>query len=437
MGASDETTHLGLPLFGDDDKPTWRGDVNDTHRKIDEWSADVQQTVDLVSDANAANSAEIRSVADLARAALPRADYTAASVKAHILSVDGEGSGFDADLLDGNQGSYYAAKADLAAYPTTAQVSTQIEQALAERATNGRKDCVIVGSSNATPGTWTGKFCAMWGLRERNFAVGGGAYTGGGMLNMLQNAANSTAFKNEDVGVVIVCDASNDIRAKVDITVLANSALVYARATFPNARILVVPVIWPADPINDVLGVPGGYQGDWPVWLTVNCEGIKEAAAANGCEFVEDSWTWLTGRQDWMTTTEVHPNGEGHTQIARWISKHMRGESTRGDSPWVRATYESGFSSNTFPHLMGKRTGWDVSIIGGVYSSAGVSGSLADVAKLPLHLRPSYQVEVAARFNGYNADAKAVSIYPNGVVRMWGGFPAEGLLNISGAYRVS
>lgn len=38
---------------------------------------------------------------------LDATDYTAADVKAKLLTVDGSGSGFDADLLDGQHGSYY------------------------------------------------------------------------------------------------------------------------------------------------------------------------------------------------------------------------------------------------------------------------------------------------------------------------------------------
>jgi len=42
-----------------------------------------------------------------ADAALPAASYTAADVLAKVKTVDGAGSGLDADLLDGQQGSYY------------------------------------------------------------------------------------------------------------------------------------------------------------------------------------------------------------------------------------------------------------------------------------------------------------------------------------------
>ena len=39
MGASKFTPNLDLPIFEDDDKPTWRGDINDSHYKLDKGFA--------------------------------------------------------------------------------------------------------------------------------------------------------------------------------------------------------------------------------------------------------------------------------------------------------------------------------------------------------------------------------------------------------------
>ncbi|MBD3814250.1 MAG: tail fiber protein [Betaproteobacteria bacterium] len=58
-----------------------------------------------------ATSAETQAGTDTARAVTPKglADtYTAANVLEKIKTVDGNGSGLDADLLDGQQGSYYS-----------------------------------------------------------------------------------------------------------------------------------------------------------------------------------------------------------------------------------------------------------------------------------------------------------------------------------------
>lgn len=48
--------------------------------------------------------------------ALPSSSYTAADVFSKVLSLDGSGSGLDADLLDGQHGAYYAAASSLASY---------------------------------------------------------------------------------------------------------------------------------------------------------------------------------------------------------------------------------------------------------------------------------------------------------------------------------
>ena len=47
---------------------------------------------------------------------LPTASYTAADVLTKVKTVDGTGSGLDADLLDGQQGSYYATASSLSSY---------------------------------------------------------------------------------------------------------------------------------------------------------------------------------------------------------------------------------------------------------------------------------------------------------------------------------
>ncbi len=57
-------------------------------------------TTDSTAYATAAQGA-------LADAALPASSYTAADVLTKVKTVDGSGSGLDADLLDGQQGSYY------------------------------------------------------------------------------------------------------------------------------------------------------------------------------------------------------------------------------------------------------------------------------------------------------------------------------------------
>ena len=55
MAHTNETTFLGLPVYGADDKGTWLGDVNGTNAKIDTFAATISGSVDsLDTIANAA-----------------------------------------------------------------------------------------------------------------------------------------------------------------------------------------------------------------------------------------------------------------------------------------------------------------------------------------------------------------------------------------------
>lgn len=60
---------------------------------------------------------------DTANDAVPAVNYTADDVLAKLLTVDGDGSGLDADALDGQPGSYYAARANHTGSQVAATIS--------------------------------------------------------------------------------------------------------------------------------------------------------------------------------------------------------------------------------------------------------------------------------------------------------------------------
>ena len=57
----------------------------------------------------------LKAVSNVANAALPASSYTAADVKAKMLTQDGAGSTLDADLLDGQEGTFYTSASNLSA----------------------------------------------------------------------------------------------------------------------------------------------------------------------------------------------------------------------------------------------------------------------------------------------------------------------------------
>ena len=66
----------------------------------DTWGTKINANLDVLDT-------QLKAVSNVANAALPSASYTAADVLTKIKTVDGAGSGLDADLLDGVQGSGY------------------------------------------------------------------------------------------------------------------------------------------------------------------------------------------------------------------------------------------------------------------------------------------------------------------------------------------
>lgn len=76
------------------------------------------------------------------------ASYTAADVRAKLLTVDGASSGIDADLLDGQHGSYYLSAANLTGTLPDARLSSNVP--LLNASNTFTESQTIKGASNAS-----------------------------------------------------------------------------------------------------------------------------------------------------------------------------------------------------------------------------------------------------------------------------------------------
>jgi lysophospholipase L1-like esterase len=305
-------------------------------------------------------------------------------------------------------------------------------------------DCVIVGSSNALTSTWAPEFCATWGLTQRNFAVGGSGFTSSSnFLSQLQVAAADVAFANDNVALVVICDASNNIRewnntgTTRDVTVDAKAAFSYARTTFPRARIVCIPVVWPADPVANVANVPGGYQLAWSLGLAAVVQQIQDAAFLHNVEVVDQSWTWLTGLTGVMSADgSVHPNAAGYTMVAQWLSKHLRGEITRKDTAWVAVPYLNAQGVSGAAPLRWRREGWTVFVNGSIQNTVAGASGYTDLAKMPVGIRPTYGWELTARANGATASS-GLQLYADGTMRLWTALAVNSQYFMSGTLTLS
>ena len=96
MTASSTTPNYDLPIFADDDKPTWRGDVNSTNTAID---AALKGLSDKVSSAPTSDTTVAGFVANDTSETNKAIDTLLASGKYVIVKVTG--GGLTAAQLDG------------------------------------------------------------------------------------------------------------------------------------------------------------------------------------------------------------------------------------------------------------------------------------------------------------------------------------------------
>ena len=148
-------------------------------------------------------------------------------------------------LTDHTHSQYAAVGHTHSQYATTTQVA-----ALDSRFVRVESNAVavFVGTSNvdARAGSWVAKLCTRRGWINKNFAVGGMGYNfdaSNSFLKQLERAAADTSFANADVKYVFVCDAANDARSGLGVFNAANTLISTAKTQFPNARIIILPVL--------------------------------------------------------------------------------------------------------------------------------------------------------------------------------------------------
>ena len=96
MSASSSTPNYNLPIFADSDKPTWRGDVNNTNTAIDTALKNLSDTI----ASSSTNDSEIATLVNDDNSETNKAiDALLKSGKYVIVKVGGEG--LTAAQLDG------------------------------------------------------------------------------------------------------------------------------------------------------------------------------------------------------------------------------------------------------------------------------------------------------------------------------------------------
>lgn len=289
-----------------------------------------------------------------------------------------------------------------------------------------KANMVVVGSTSSTTvqsiPPWCNEVASILGLTLRNYSIANTTFNGtNSFQTQLQTAAAASTFANSDVSLVIISDASKSVQSWTDtgttddITANVVSTFAYAKTTFPNARIICIPVIWPANPPSNM----AGYQTVWPYALTQIIEGIKFTAIEQNVEFVDYSHTWLTGWPGYMLSGTVGmPHAGGQHILAGWILRHIQGNSTRADSPWTNVSHQVGSTASAragAPRFRARREGWTVHYKGSLTTTAGSAGNQV-LVQFPIGFRPPISAEIQFRDMDDVLEAFTGQIYLDGFV---------------------
>lgn len=306
----------------------------------------------------------------------------------------------------------------------------------------------FVGSSNVagTGSIWPNLLSARFGLTPVNYAVGGASYTGATdnfLIQMTRMRDAYTAAQRDEFRYIFVGDASNNARgneAYGNVFNAARTLYTFAHVNFPNAELVILPMVWPSDTQKYAPAEIGGYQQVWNESCVRMMAAQRDAASFYvDTIFAEDSHTWLTNHDELMIATgNVHPNADGHALIARYMERILKGEQIMGYSTgWRAVDAKSGFvhGGRGARNLSVHREGWTVYYDGSMTSNAGFANP-TDWANIPYGFRPTYLTVANNTRWSSNTNRVPVDIYPDGTIRVNDASGTSVGLHMSGSYKL-
>lgn len=361
MSSISKTPHYSLSQFGDspDDKPSWRGDYTSDMSKIDsQMYRNETEATTATSAANAAKSAadSALSLAQASKEGLAEQEsyFTALGVTStqtaqNLMStINGKAENTALTALqstvstlsgtvDGKANTtdvYTKPQADVTftkqgGYAGTAQQLSQRILALESHSEDQLPICLCIGDSYANSsnsvnpdGTdatkWPTQLRNIIGndYRVKNYAVTGAGFNVSGktFTDQINNAYSASAIDNDNVAIIIIGGGRNDIGTTPQMKSYADATFSNARAKFPKARIISVPMLW--------------HNAGMDMYGRQKAAGVAQAAAENGVENVDWAWTWNIGNDSNFPSGDIHPNANGSKVIASYMASAIRGTYT-------------------------------------------------------------------------------------------------------------
>lgn len=250
-------------------------DVNKMVQKVnesaDKWQKDAQKTIDdLMKYDN-----ESKKYQDEKRAEADKviADFTSTLLKVALMPKEG-GNYVEAEMKDGSKVDLLTRDGRTALLVYIKKDITRLDNRVAELqdGTYTKRQCDqrfvinenltsmgVIGGTNAVyANKWTGWMARSLGLGEFNCALEGGGFTSRNSNSFSQQLANlKERVKSEEdrkrFKYILVADMIYDINERNSIAEFAPTFFTDTIEAFPNAQILVLPVIFNFSTINNDL----------------------------------------------------------------------------------------------------------------------------------------------------------------------------------------
>jgi peptidyl-tRNA hydrolase/lysophospholipase L1-like esterase len=149
----------------------------------------------------------------------------------------------------------------------------------------------------------------------KNLSVGGAGWNVDTrtFIAQLQQAIADNSISKTDSNVIIVCAGGrNDILNDQQASARGVEWATAARAAFPVARIIVVPMLWDSSPTGSDVRIK--YSGL-----------MYGLTHTGGVEVVNYAYTWLKGTADCIQSDGIHPNNAGSIVIASYMASAING----------------------------------------------------------------------------------------------------------------
>ena len=332
--ATEYTPYYHLDLYTDSDKPNLRDQYNAAMRKVDTQLHTSNDNITVaIEAANQAKEAAQEAISAVA------AETTAREAADNALETAYKAAD---TVLDGKITAEATARTDADSALGVRIDNEATARANADSALSGRIDAleslttktkyyghrmVVIGDSYAY-GTgasdhggaeqlrFSTRLANMLGSVEVNVAVGSTGFCdpGSGGQNspfptqVSKAAAQLSASQRNDVMLVLIAGGINDERegttySRAQMATAAKDTCTAAKASFPNADIVVFPMLWNGQ----------GWQ-----YHAFNFEcGIVEGVMQSNCGVaVQGCWTWNFGNASAYASDNLHPSDTGHLNFA-------------------------------------------------------------------------------------------------------------------------